>query len=251
MKILNHFRLFFLVIFAPAILTGQSSIVFDVGTHIDVSAGADICADIITINGTYSGTGTVCFGSVIPVELFSFVATVNGTAISLIWETASESNNAGFSVERQSNNSSFIEVSFIAGFGTSTEKHSYSFVDSNLAAGSYVYRLKQVDFNGEYSYSELVNAEIEIPLSLELFQNHPNPFNPQTNISYTLNTASVVKLVIYNYLGEEIVNLVNAEQPAGKYTVNWSPSSNLSSGTYIYRLQVNETAISKKMIFLK
>ena len=108
---------------------------------------------------------------------------------------------------------------YAAGFGTTTEPKSYSFIDSKLESGNYIYRLKQIDFNGTYSYSDEVNVEVEIPLVYSLEQNYPNPFNPSTTIKYSIQKDGFVKLAVYNLLGEEVTVLVNNEQKAGRYEV--------------------------------
>ena len=100
---------------------------------------------------------------VTPVEMTSFTASANGNSVTLYWSTATETNNQGFSVERMSANSSWQQIGFVPGFGTSASQHSYTFNDNNLNAGSYSYRLTQTDFDGTSDYSEVVNADISQP----------------------------------------------------------------------------------------
>ena len=121
------------------------------------------------------------YSYVVPVELTSFTAEAsNGKDVELSWTTATETNNQGFQVERMSSAGSFEQIGYVAGFGTTTEPKSYSYLDPKVDAGNYTYRLKQIDFDGTITYSEEVNVEVEIPLVYSLEQNYPNPFNPST-----------------------------------------------------------------------
>ncbi len=190
-------------------------------------------------------------------ELKSFTALANGNDVILNWSTASELNNKGFEIQRSSEQSEFTTVGFISGYGTSTESHSYSFVDKSLAAGKYSYRLKQIDFNGQSEYSNIVNVLIDrIPADYSLSQNYPNPFNPTTTISYTLPVESSVTLKIFNIIGQEIKVLVNSTQQAGTHSVNWDAYGN-TSGIYFYSLETtsNDSEVYfktiKKMILQK
>ncbi len=97
--------------------------------------------------------------AIIPVELTSFAANVNENNVTLNWTTATELNNQGFDVERNSGNG-FEKIGFVAGFGTSSEIHTYSYVDGSLQEGTYTYRLKQVDFDGTFEYSDVVEVDV-------------------------------------------------------------------------------------------
>jgi hypothetical protein len=138
----------------------------------------------------------------------------------------------------------------VPGFGTTTEPKSYSFIDSKLETGNYNYRLKQIDLDGSFAYSNTINIKIEQPFVFTLDQNYPNPFNPVTSIQYAIANKQFVKLIVYDVLGNEIAVLVNEEKPAGKYEVSWN-ASNLASGVYIYRLQSGLFVSSKKMMLLR
>ncbi len=116
-------------------------------------------------------------------------------------------------------------------------------------SGNYQYRLKQVDFNGSYTYSQIVEVSV-LPLNFSLEQNYPNPFNPTTNISYSIGNSSFVTLKVYNVLGEEVTTLVNENKKAGSYTVRFN-ASNLPSGVYIYKLTAGNYSASKKLLLLK
>ena len=192
---------------------------------------------------------------VVPVELSLFTASVNGNEIILKWTTAAETNNKGFDVQRKksgagSQQSEWKSIGFIEGNGTTTERHSYSFVDKEITDGKYYYRLKQVDFNGSYEYSREVEAEAGVPAKYLLEQNYPNPFNPATTIEYSIPKAGKVSIKVFNILGEEVINLVNEFKDAGNYKVNFN-AGRLSSGIYYYRLSADSYSYVKKMIVLK
>ena len=173
--------------------------------------------------------------TIVPVELTSFSAVVNLSDVVLNWTTASETNNQGFEVER-SNGSEFFTVGSVSGHGTTTETQSYSFTDRNVAVGSYSYRLKQVDFNGMFEYSDVVEIDVTSPAEYGLDQNYPNPFNPSTKISFRLAVDSKVSLRVFDLLGQEVMTLVNNDLAAGSHKVDFS-AANLNSGVYFYKIE--------------
>lgn len=199
------------------------------------------------VDGIRIGTN---WEQIVPVELTSFIASVNGNYVSLKWNTATEINNAGFEIERRSQNSDWKKIGFVAGSGTTTDKRSYSYSDKNLPKGKYQYRLKQVDFGGTYEYSKIVEVEITSPAKFELAQNFPNPFNPNTSISFTIPQSGNVKLSVYNLLGQEITTLVNEYKEAGTHNIEFN-AINLNSGVYLYKLESNGLTLTKKMTLLK
>jgi hypothetical protein len=194
-------------------------------------------------------------GSITPVELTSFNASVDNRNVILSWITASELNNYGFEVERKYSDGEFERVAFIEGKGTSAETNSYVWYDNDLSVGSYTYRLKQIDFDGPVSYSKEVFVDVSIPDQYSLNQNYPNPFNPVTKIEFSLASESKVTLKMYNTLGEEVTTLVNKVMPAGMHNVNYD-ASKLNSGVYFYSIEAtgsngtNFTSV-KKMVLMK
>jgi len=187
---------------------------------------------------------------VVPVELVSFNASVNENTVSLSWITATELNNSGFEVLRSSEPEIWEEVGFVRGNGTTTEINHYAFTDENLQEGSYTYRLKQVDLDGTYEYSSIVNVDIITPIEFELSQNYPNPFNPSTTIKFSLPEGSQVSLKIYNSLGQEIKTLINRFMETGIHNVDFN-ATGLNSGMYFYRLDDGEFAQLRKMPLIK
>lgn len=190
-------------------------------------------------------------GVPLPVEMESFTYNVNINDVTLNWKTVWEQNNQGFDVERKST----VNWEKI-GFVESNQNRNYSFTDKNLQPGKYQYRLKQIDYNGNYEYHYLQgDVVIGTPDKFKLSQNYPNPFNPLTKIDYQMPFSGKVSLVIYDISGREIKNLINSQNiEAGYYTVPFD-GSNLSSGVYFYRI-IAETngqkyVDTKKMVLLK
>jgi photosystem II stability/assembly factor-like uncharacterized protein len=196
--------------------------------------------------------GTILKGfsdPVIPVELTSFSAAVSGNDVMLSWNTATETNNSGFQVERKLNDT-WERIGFVEGKGTTTNPASYNFTDSPNSSGSVYYRLKQIDFDGSFEYSNVVEVNIAQPNVFALDQNYPNPFNPTTTIKYSIAEQTQVSLKIYDILGNEITTLVNEVKQAGIYNIEYDASS-LSSGVYFYELAAGQFISAKKMVILK
>jgi photosystem II stability/assembly factor-like uncharacterized protein len=174
--------------------------------------------------------------TIVPVELTSFTAAANGNVVELNWSTATELNNQGFEIERKSINNNFEKIGYVAGFGTTTELKSYSFIDENVTTGTYTYRLKQIDYDGTFEYSNEVEVEISTPKEFSLNQNYPNPFNPSTKISFNLATDSKVTLKVFDVLGQEVKTLINGNITAGIHNVEFG-AERLNSGVYFYRIE--------------
>jgi len=197
---------------------------------------------------------------IVPVEITLFDASVNENDVHLTWSTATETNNHGFEIEKLQDSKieklqNWKKIGFVPGFGTSTEKHTYSFEDENLKDGMCRYRLKQIDFDGTSNYSDVVEVEINSHIQFSLEQNYPNPFNPSTNIQYAITSRQLVSLKVYDVLGNEIATLVEEEKPAGLYEIKFNSHTsevrNLTSGVYFYKLQAGNFVETKKMLLLK
>ena len=190
--------------------------------------------------------------NVIPVELTSFSADVEWTTITLKWNTATELNNRGFEIQRKIEGSDWIKIGFKEGKGTSSEQTIYDFQDdiAEIGVNKFYYRLKQLDLNGNYIYSNTIGVILNNPKAYELNYNYPNPFNPTTNISYSVPAVGMVRLLIYNTLGEVIQELVNGIKHPGYYNLKWD-ASNLKSGIYFLNMKANNFVSTKKMILIK
>lgn len=190
--------------------------------------------------------------TVLPVELTSFTAKSSSNQVSLTWTTATEINNSGFEIQKSTDGSEFVSVGFIKGNGTTTEPKAYSFVDNHLnnVTGKLYYRLKQIDYNGAFNYSDIVEVVIDLPLEYSLNQNYPNPFNPSTKIKYSVPEQNLVSIVVYGVTGEEIATLVNEVKEAGNYEIEFN-ALQLSSGVYFYRMTSGDFTSVKKLSVLK
>ena len=200
---------------------------------------------------------------ILPVELTSFGVTISSNNIQLNWKTATELNNMGFEIERSISAYNSIlgewqKIGFVKGSGTSTIQHEYSFTDSKAIQGIVKYRLKQIDVDGTFEYSQAVEVDLTMPNEFALSQNYPNPFNPVTEISFALPVESNVNLVVFNSLGEKVATLVNNVEQAGIHKVTFDAKA-LTSGIYFY--QINSSSVDpnlgqsfrqiKKMMLLK
>ncbi len=196
----------------------------------------------------------------VPVELSSFIAIDSDGKVVLEWVTESETNNYEFEIQRKSQDSdNWEKIASVKGHGTTTIPQKYSFIDHTVTIGTYYYRLKQIDFDGNFEYMEEISIEVNPPRSFSLYQNYPNPFNPETVIRYQIPKLSQamlpVELKIYNLLGDEVKTLVQNDQDPGFYSIEWDGKNNqgkkVTAGTYIYRLKAGEFIKTKKMLLLR
>jgi len=199
------------------------------------------------------GAGTSA-PSALPVELTSFSVNFSGDNVVLRWSTETEVNNYGFEIERGSSLNSRIsdweKVGFVQGHGNSNSPKEYFFTDIPNGGTKFQYRLKQIDNDGKFKYSSVVSVEIKVLNEYTLNQNYPNPFNPSTVISYSIPVSSKVTLTVYDMLGKLITTLVNENQEAGSYSVNFN-AAGLSNGMYFYKMQSDNFVKTNKMLFLK
>jgi len=206
----------------------------------------------VTEDGWYiDDIGIVVYG-IVPVELSSFTANLIDKNVVVNWVTSTETNNMGFRIERRSltTNSGWQELGFVNGNGTTTEKSIYSFVDKNPVEGKSYYRLKQIDFDGSFKIYNSVEVDYETVKEYSLSQNFPNPFNPSTEISFSLAKSGNVTLKVYNILGSEVATLVSGFMEAGKHSVKFN-ANNFTSGVYLYTIKADNFNSTRKMILMK
>jgi hypothetical protein len=221
-------------------------------TSITVTTGSTVTAKLLA-----NGGAVTINSNVLPVQLTSFTATGTHSGALLVWNTATERNNYGFTIERRGVNSqssvvaSWSSIGFVAGSGTSNSAKSYSYTDASVSSGTYAYRLKQIDNDETYTYSSEAEVAFTVPAIYALRQNYPNPFNPSTTISFTLAQDGFTTLKIYNVLGNEVATLVSGEMKAGVLNTVSFNASKLSSGVYFSRLESNGNTQIKKLIIVK
>lgn len=229
-------------------------IVYDVaaGANTSKTTGASIPAGYITGGNltTVIFAGTTTGNQPLPVELTSFSALIQDKFVNLEWKTATEINNFGFEIQKSSDEYEWTKIGFVAGHGNSNSFKHYAFKDNISVAGNIYYRLKQIDFDGSYKYSNVVKLYIDSPSEYTLEQNYPNPFNPSTTIKYEIPKSSFVKLSIFDLLGREIAAPVNQVQNAGYHEITFN-AKNLASGIYIYQFQTENFSQIRKMLLMK
>ena len=236
----NIFILLIITLLAGNLLCAHSQILFTPGPIVEVGSGADVCADEIIINGTYSGTGTICTGA-LPVGLSSFTSSVNKRDVTLMWVTEWGLNSSGFDIERREvikpgETSVWQKITFIEGHGTSNVSNGYLYKNEKLKAGNYQYRLKQIDFNGNFEYFSLESdVSINPPGNFEMSQNYPNPSNPNSKINFEMPVNGRVTIKVYDITGREVITLLDENREADYYTIEFN-GSNVASGVYFYRI---------------
>jgi hypothetical protein len=192
------------------------------------------------------------FDGLLPVELSSFTGKViDGNEVKLDWVTKTEVSNYGFYVERKINEGDWNSLTFIEGHGNSNSPKAYSYSDKDLFTGGskFQYRLKQVDTDGQFEYSDVVEVEI-MPTKFELSQNYPNPFNPSTTIQFSLPKETKLKINIYNMIGQLVRTLADGNYDAGYHKVTFN-AVDLPSGAYVYRIESPDFVQVKKMVLIK
>ncbi|MBN2356599.1 T9SS type A sorting domain-containing protein, partial [candidate division KSB1 bacterium] len=200
-----------------------------------------------TILRTYDGG--------LPVELtaFSGFYDLSRHTVILSWQTVSETNNYGFEVQKATH-SGWSKIGFVRGHGTTVEPQSYEFRDPQPGNGNHEgsarYRLKQLDLDGTFSYSPVIEIKISHSVdSYALEQNYPNPFNNSTTIAFSMATANRVRLQIFNALGQLVDTLVDGELPAGQHAVIWRASGR-AGGVYFVQLSTAGMQRTKKLLYL-
>jgi len=208
--------------------------------------------DHSSIGGPAYWYGTKADASPFPVELSLFNAVLIGEKVALNWRTETEINNYGFEIERTTDSyDNWTTIAFVDGNGNSNSPKYYEYSDYDIfKAGKYFYRLKQIDNDGTFEYSDVITVQITTSNTFYLSQNYPNPFNPSTRIDFSLPERQIVSLRVYNSLGELVSELVDEIREPGSYSVTFD-ASKLPSGTYFYTILAEKYFAVNKMSFIK
>lgn len=212
--------------------------------------------------GNASAFSNVATIDAVPVELVAFTARAERNRVHLFWQTASETNNFGFGVERRAGSSEWQQVAIIPGHGTTTSPHTYIYKEDRLQPGTYSYRLKQIDTNGTFVFSEVLEVIILAPERFHLSQNYPNPFSlfhpaAGTSFQYELSeaTALPVCLRIFNMLGQEVRRFTPGRQATGFYEILWDGRSDrgelVPGGLYFYELSAGPHRLARKLVVMR
>jgi len=201
------------------------------------------------------------------INLSSFYAYLVDDEVQILWSTGAEPNNIGFNIYRSADeNGDYLKVNdnLILAEGDAVTGASYSFIDRPAQAGTYYYKLQDVGIDGQATFhgpievagvTSVEDGSVINPEKYQLFQNHPNPFNPNTEIRFTIPNAGLVSIKIYDMQGKLVRNLVSERKAAGSYTVSWDSRDEngikITSGVYFYRIDAGEFTMSKKMILMK
>jgi spore germination protein YaaH len=197
----------------------------------------------------------------LPVELDRMRSFSNKLDVHLQWNTATETNNYGFDIERRvagrmdtDGNDNFVKIGFVEGYGTTSSPRSYAYTDRVDKPGGYIYRLRQIDRDGQFRYSAEMFVTISgYPESYSLEQNFPNPFNPVTTIQFAIPDGvrnESVRLTVHDMLGREVITLVNERKDAGVYSIQWN-AAGFASGVYFYSLRAGDFTATKKLLLMK
>ena len=196
------------------------------------------------------------YTTVIPVELAGFEAQQVGEGtVRLTWQTASETNNSGFAIQRRFGSGTaapWSTLQFVGGAGTTSEPQSYRFMDRSVPyeAETVRYRLKQVDLDGSIEFSKTVEVRLGPPQQLALQAPFPNPSRDQATIRYELPEATAVRIAVYDMLGRRVAIPVNGQKNAGRAEFQFR-TQQLPSGTYMLRLQAAEQTRTQRLTVVK
>ncbi len=194
------------------------------GTHPNPRTGAPKVAQLILDFFKTDSTATTWFlnNTITHVELTSFEVNVRETNVVLRWQSSNELNNAGFEIQRQSNQSDFETIAFIQPDRSTNSGQNYEFTDKELPPDLYTYRLKQIDIDGTIQFSKEISVQIETPKEFKLAPSYPNPFRKNVNLVLQTSERAFLSIRIYNILGQEITRLISEEREAGAYTIQWN-----------------------------
>ena len=186
----------------------------------------------------------------LPVELSAFTARLDGDAALLQWQTASETNNAGFEVQTQ-NADAWLSIAFLPGAGTTAEAQNYTFRTDPLAPGTHRFRLRQIDFDGASAFSPVVELTVELPEAYRLSAAYPNPFNPRTSFELAVRQTQHVTVSVFDMLGRRVATLFDGTMTANETRSFSFDGAGLPSGLYLYRAEGETFSATRQALLLK
>jgi|GEM_PF-1131701 len=229
----------------PGMLAAQrGTITIPVGAEISVPIGAEICADTIFANGAGHGRlnladpSCICSGVVItPVELLTLSATLHNGIVQLTWTTATESRNYGFELQRSTASQDWTPIGFVEGHGSSAAPHSYRFTDrlEDLPRSTSVlrYRLRQIDFDGQFEFSPEVEVHLDQPLPRLVLKGYPSPCDETYTLFLTMSEAASPDIRLHDVTGRVVMPIAqNALLPAGSHIIRIH-TADVPSGLYL------------------
>ncbi len=203
------------------------------------------------------GTPLMLTTTPLPVELVLFEALLQGPDVILKWQTLSESNNAGFEIQREGAapapgaETYFQTLGFVAGAGTTQATRNYDYHVANLPPGRHRFRLKQVDFDGTFTYSPVVEVFTTLPEAYTLTVAYPNPFNPLTQFTLAVSQTQHVAVSVYDVLGREVTRLYAGKMTANEVYRLAFRSGHLPGGLYLIRVAGEKFNTSQTVTLLK
>lgn len=196
----------------------------------------------------------------IAVNLLSFQAVAQDDRVIVNWATASEVDRAGFNVWRSDDaKADFVRVNdqLISSWEKGAVGREYTFVDQPGAGGACFYKLEEVDLNGVSAFSDAVKTQLsstvasdDLPTAFRLLPNYPNPFNPQTTITFELPQDAFVDLTIYRITGQVAARLLNEPRPAGRHQLVWDAEA-FAGGVYLLRLKTEGFTQISRLLLIK
>ena len=140
----------------------------------------------------------------------------------------------------------WVKIGYIQSAGGSLADNDYFFSDYLPVTGLNFYRLKIVDVDGKYVYSDIINVELKANKNV-VYQNVPNPFTNITTIRYEVADKALVKIMVYNAAGIQVAVLANEIKQPGSYQIQWN-AENIPSGNYFYTVIIGDNVTTKKML---
>lgn len=205
-------------------------------TQLQVAASCTETADGSFCDIVYDTMTLTTDAPLLPVELVSFDALGSGTDIVLQWETASETNNAGFEVQQQTD-FAWRTIAFVPGRGTTAEAQTYTHQVPGLMPGAYRFRLKQMDFDGTASYSPVVEATVSLNTELAVAPATPNPFRQTTTLRFAVQTTQLLEAGLFDLLGRRVRTLFSGVAEADVLHTLHVDARDLPEGIYVVRLR--------------